>query len=79
MAGGGDARGSGAEVRAYSPRAGRVGRLAVEPQDYGGEPEAAAAALVARQLPQLLQHPYVDYWEGWNLSLIHISEPTRPY
>ena len=55
-----------AEVKADSPQTVTVGRLSVEPQDYGGEPEAAAAALVARQLPQLLQHPYVDYWEGWN-------------
>lgn len=55
-----------AEVKAASPETVTVGRLSVNPQDYGGEPEAAAAALVARQLPQLLQHPYVDYWEGWN-------------
>ena len=55
-----------AEVKAASPATVTIGRLSVEPQDYGGEPEAAAAALVAQQLPQLLQHPYVDYWEGWN-------------
>jgi hypothetical protein len=55
-----------AEVKAASPQTVIIGRLSVDPQDYGGEPEAAAAALVARQLPQLLQHPYVDYWEGWN-------------
>ena len=55
-----------AEVKAASPETVTVGRLSVNPQDYGGEPEAAAAALVAQQLPQLLQHPYVDYWEGWN-------------
>ncbi len=55
-----------AEVKAASPETVTVGRLSVDPQDYGGEPEAAAAALVARQLPQLLQHPHVDYWEGWN-------------
>ncbi len=55
-----------AEVKAASPQTVTIGRLSVDPQDYGGEPEAAAAALVARQLPQLVQHPYVDYWEGWN-------------
>ncbi len=55
-----------AEVKAASPQTVIIGRLSVDPQDYGGEPEAAAAALVASQLPQLLQHPYVDYWEGWN-------------
>lgn len=55
-----------AEVKAASPETVTIGRLSVDPQDYGGEPEAAAAALVVRQLPQLLNHPYVDYWEGWN-------------
>ena len=55
-----------AEVKAASPETVTVGRLSVNPQDYVGEPEAAAAALVTQQLPQLLQHPYVDYWEGWN-------------
>ena len=55
-----------AEVKAASPGTVTIGRLSVEPQEYGGEPEAAAAALVAAQLPQLVQHPYVDYWEGWN-------------
>jgi len=55
-----------AEVKAASPETVTIGRLSVENQDYGGEPEAAAAALVAAQLPQLLQHPSVDYWEGWN-------------
>lgn len=55
-----------AEVKAVSPETVTIGRLSVDPQDYGGEPEAAAAALVARQLPQLLLHPAVDYWEGWN-------------
>jgi hypothetical protein len=55
-----------AEVKTASPETVTVGRLSVNPQDYGGEPEAVAAALVAQQLPQLLQHPYVDYWEGWN-------------
>jgi hypothetical protein len=55
-----------AEVKAASPQTVTIGRLSVEPQDYNGEPEAVAAALVAQQLPQLVQHPYVDYWEGWN-------------
>ncbi len=55
-----------AEVRATSPETVILGRLSVDPQEYAGEPEAAAAALVAAQLPQLVQHPYVDYWEGWN-------------
>ncbi|HRO90777.1 MAG TPA: hypothetical protein PK205_06215 [Promineifilum sp.] len=55
-----------AEVKAVSPRTVTVGRFSVDPQDYDGEPEAAAAALVARQLPQMLLNPAVDYWEGWN-------------
>ena len=55
-----------AEVKAASPGTVTIGRLSVENQDYSGEPEAAAAALVTAQLPQLVQHPYVDYWEGWN-------------
>ena len=55
-----------AEVKAASPETVTVGRFSVNPQDYVGEPEAAAAALVAHQLPQMRQHPYVDYWEGWN-------------
>jgi len=55
-----------AEVKAVSPQTVTIGRFSVDPQDYGGEPEAAAAALVARQLPQMLLHPAVDYWEGWN-------------
>jgi hypothetical protein len=54
------------EVKAVSPETVTIGRLSVDPQDYGGEPEAAARALVERQLPVLLQHPWVDYWEGWN-------------
>ena len=55
-----------AEVKAASPETVTIGRFSVDPQDYGGEPEAAAAALVARQLPQMLLNPAVDYWEGWN-------------
>ncbi len=55
-----------AEVKAVSPRTVTVGRFSVDPQDYNGDPEAAAAALVARQLPQMLLNPAVDYWEGWN-------------
>lgn len=55
-----------AEVKAVSPETVTIGRLSLNGQDYGGEPEAAAQALVAEQLPTLLQHPYVDYWEGWN-------------
>lgn len=55
-----------AEVKAVSPRTVTLGRFSIDPQDYNGEPEAAAAALVARQLPQMLLHPAVDYWEGWN-------------
>ncbi len=54
------------EVKAASPDTVTIGRFSVDPQDYGGEPEAAAAALVARQLPEMRHHPYVDYWEGWN-------------
>ncbi len=54
------------EVKAVSPQTVTVGRFSVDPQDYNGEPEAAAAALVARQLPQMLLNPAVDYWEGWN-------------
>jgi len=37
-----------AEVKAASPETVTVGRLSVNPQDYVGEPEAAAAALVAQ-------------------------------
>jgi len=55
-----------AEVKAASPSTVTIGRFSVDPQDYSGEPEAAAAALVARQLPEMRHHPYVDYWEGWN-------------
>ncbi|MCZ2112986.1 MAG: hypothetical protein LC131_04015 [Anaerolineae bacterium] len=55
-----------AEVKAVSPETVTIGRFSIDPQDYNGEPEAAAAALVARQLPEMLNHPYVDYWEGWN-------------
>lgn len=55
-----------AEVKAASPETVTIGRLSVNPQDYNGDPEAVAQYLVAQQLPQLLQHPYVDYWEGWN-------------
>lgn len=55
-----------AEVKSVSPSTITVGRLSIDPQDYSGEPEAAAAALIARQLPEMRHHPYVDYWEGWN-------------
>jgi len=55
-----------AEVKEASPGTVTIGRFSVDPQDYNGEPEAVAQALIARQLPQMLQHPYVDYWEGWN-------------
>lgn len=55
-----------AEVKAVSPSTVTIGRFSIDPQDYNGEPEAAAAALVARQLPQMRLHPAVDYWEGWN-------------
>ncbi|MBP6015737.1 MAG: hypothetical protein KA586_03385 [Candidatus Promineofilum sp.] len=55
-----------AEVKAVSPGTVTIGRFSVDPQDYNGEPEGVAAALVARQLPQMLLHPAVDYWEGWN-------------
>ncbi|MCB8933918.1 MAG: hypothetical protein KIS95_04115 [Anaerolineae bacterium] len=55
-----------AEVKAISPHTVTIGRFSVDPQDYNGEPEAVAAALVARQLPQMVLHPAVDYWEGWN-------------
>ena len=55
-----------AEVKLDSPQTVTIGRFSVDPQDYNGEPEAVAAALVARQLPQMVLHPAVDYWEGWN-------------
>jgi hypothetical protein len=55
-----------AEVKAVSPQTVTIGRFSVDPQDYNGEPEAVAAALVAKQLPEMLLHPAVDYWEGWN-------------
>ena len=52
------------------------GHLAPHSNDPGGFPsirkittvsrEAVAAALVARQLPQMVLHPAVDHWEGWN-------------
>jgi len=54
------------EVKAVSPETVTVGRFSIDPQDYNGEPEAAAAALVADQLPRMLLHPFVNYWEGWN-------------
>lgn len=55
-----------AEVKAVSPQTVTIGRFSVDPQDYNGEPEAVAVALVAKQLPEMLLHPAVDYWEGWN-------------
>lgn len=55
-----------AEVKQASPNTVTIGRFSVDPQDYNGEAEAVAQALIARQLPQMQQHPYVDYWEGWN-------------
>lgn len=55
-----------AEVKQASPDTVIIGRFSVDPQDYNGEPEAVAQALIARQLPQMRQHPHVDYWEGWN-------------
>jgi hypothetical protein len=55
-----------AEVKAVSPQTVTIGRFSVDPQDYNGEPEAVAAALVTKQLPEMLLHPAVDYWEGWN-------------
>ena len=54
------------EVKIVSPETVTIGRFSVDPQDYNGEPEAVAAALVAQQLPRILLHPFVDYWEGWN-------------
>lgn len=55
-----------AEVKDVSPQTVTIGRFSVDPQDYNGEPEAVAVALVAKQLPEMLLHPAVDYWEGWN-------------
>jgi hypothetical protein len=55
-----------AEVKAVSPQTVTIGRFSVDPQDYNGEPEAVAVALVAKQLPEMFLHPAVDYWEGWN-------------
>lgn len=54
------------EVKSVSPGTVTIGRFSVDPQEYQGEPEAAAQALIARQLPEMSHHPYVDYWEGWN-------------
>lgn len=55
-----------AEVKVVSPETVTIGRFSVDSQEYDGEPEAAAAALIARQLPQMLLNPAIDYWEGWN-------------
>ena len=75
-------------VKAASPGTVTIGRLSVEPQGYGGEPEAAAAALVAQQLPQLIQHPYVDcllytsnhpaLWRGGRRTLF-LDSATQTY
>ncbi|MEM7115240.1 MAG: hypothetical protein AAF614_22560 [Chloroflexota bacterium] len=55
-----------AEVKIESPRTTTVGRIPVENQDYGGNPEEKARELVAEQLREYELNPAIDYWEGWN-------------
>lgn len=54
-----------AEVKEVSPHTIVVARL-THPQPMEGDPEAMARAFVAANLPTYLQHPAVDYWEGYN-------------
>jgi hypothetical protein len=53
------------EVKQASPATIIVARLSV-PQPTDGDPEAQARAFVANNLPTYLEHPAVDYWEGYN-------------
>ena len=55
-----------AEIKEVSPRTITVGRIPVENQDYGGNPEEEARKLVAEQLREYELNPAVDFWEGWN-------------
>ncbi len=53
------------EVKQVSPQTVVVARL-THPQPMEGDPEAMARAFVAENLSTYLQHPAVDYWEGYN-------------
>lgn len=53
-------------VKEESPDTVTIGRLDLSSQTVAGDPVAAAQAFVAEHLPRFLEHPYVDYWEGWN-------------
>jgi hypothetical protein len=55
-----------AEVKEASPRTLTVGRITIDNQDYGGDPEEAARRFVAQHLEVYQLNPAVDYWEGWN-------------
>ncbi len=55
-----------AEIKRVSPRTITIARIPVGNQDYGGNPEEAAQRMVADQLQEYLNNPFVDYWEGWN-------------
>lgn len=55
-----------ADVRRESPRTIIIGRIPVERQEYQGEPEEEARKMVAAQLEEYQNNPWVDYWEGWN-------------
>ncbi len=54
-----------AEVKEASPQTVVVARL-THAQPMDGDPEAMARAFVATHLATYLQHPAVDYWEGYN-------------
>jgi hypothetical protein len=53
-------------VKEISPNTVTIGRLDLASQSVAGDPAAAARAFVAEHLAKFLEHPYVDYWEGWN-------------
>lgn len=55
-----------AVVKEESPRTIVIGRIPIEHQAYGGNPEEAARDLVADQLFYYQANPFIDYWEGWN-------------
>lgn len=55
-----------AEVKEASPRTLTVGRISIESQNFGGDPEEAARRFVAQNLEVYRLNPAVDYWEGWN-------------
>jgi hypothetical protein len=59
-----------AEVKEASPQTIVVARL-THPQPVQGDPEAMARDFVATHLSTYLQHPGVDYWEGYNEPDVH--------